>query len=67
MDTDELCCAEYKGHTIDCTAHWRRRGQWNCAVRTKAGELVAEHTHNGHDRRGMLLEAARKAGLVPNT
>lgn len=64
LDTPELCSAEYKGHTIDCTAHWRKDGVWNCFVRTKAGELVAEHRHEGHDRRAMLLESARKAGLT---
>lgn len=66
MDTDELCCAEYRGHTIDCTADWRRRGVWHCMVRNKAGELVAEHRREGHDRRGMLLESACKAELLPN-
>lgn len=66
MDTDDLCCAEYRGHTIDCSADWRRRGVWHCMVRNKAGELVAEHRHEGHDRREMLLESARKAELLPN-
>lgn len=65
LDTGDLCSAEYRGHTIDCTRDWRRREIWHCMVRTKAGELVAEYRHEGHDRRGMLEESARKAGLVP--
>lgn len=62
-DTDELCSADCRGHSIDCTVHWRRRDVWLCTVRNKAGEIVAEHRHEGHDRRAMLLESARKAEL----
>lgn len=64
VDTDELCSAEYRGHMIDCAAHWRRKGQWNVSVRTKAGELVADMTYHGYDRRAMLEAAAKHAGLT---
>ena len=66
MDDDELCSAEYRGHMIDCTADWKRRGIWHCFVRTKSGELVAEYRHEGDDRRAMLEGAARAAELLPN-
>ncbi len=66
FDTDELCSVEYRGHQIDCTRHWRHRHVWTCTVTNKDGELVAEHRHEGYDRREMLLESARKAELLPN-
>jgi hypothetical protein len=52
---------------IDCTAHWRRPNTWLCLVRHKSGELVAEHTYEGSDRREMLEQSVRIAGLLPNS
>lgn len=65
LDEPDLCSARYKGHSIDCTRHWRHRNHWLCSVHNKAGELVADYSYEGHDRRAMLEGAARAAGLLP--
>lgn len=63
-DYGDLVGAYYKGNAIDCTASPRRAGQWNVCVRDASGEVVAEATYRGRDRRAMLLIGVEAAGLV---
>lgn len=65
-DYGDLVGAYYKGNAIDCTASSRRSGEWLVMVRAENGELVAETTYRGRDRRAMLMVGAEAAGLLPN-
>ena len=65
-DGDNVCSAMYRGHGIACARHWRHKHVWLCQVVNAAGELVADYRHEGHDRRAMLIGAARAAELLPN-
>ena len=72
LDTEETVTADFRGHSIQWTKHWRSPDVWQMFVHDKTGILVADwrvvrRVWAHADRTLLLVDGARHAGLIPNT